>query len=82
MTYEELLRTTPAELYRMQLHSQRKLERQWEKDRIIIASIINGYSKRKVKPRDVIQLELDKKRVGIEITKEEIDKTLKAWGLN
>jgi len=66
----------------MQLHSQRKLERQWEKDRIIIASIINGYSKRKVKPRDVIQLELDKKRVGIEITKEEIDKTLKAWGLN
>jgi hypothetical protein len=79
MTYEELIDTTPKELFRRQIVENRKYERRWEIGRELIAACINPHTKHKVKGSDIIELSIDRKKVRYEWDDELVRKVLKAW---
>jgi hypothetical protein len=58
----------------MQHH--RHIERQWEQTRIIVGALTGK------KPSNLINLDLDNmSKPEVDLSQEEIDKTIKAWGL-
>jgi len=81
LTYEELLDTTPAELYRLQLFYLRKQERRWEIAREVIAMIHNGSmnARRAIKGRDIIELSFDNKKSEYEWDDDLVRRMLKVW---
>jgi hypothetical protein len=72
---------TPEELLRLQAVDNRERERMWEQTRVIVAALYDVNTKRKVKPTDIIRLSIDEVKYSVEISDEEIEKTLTAWGL-
>ena len=64
-----------------QLHSHRSSERDWEKVRMILATQYNAVpgKRRRVKPKDMVKLDIDAKRVRYERDQELIEQALRAW---
>ena len=81
MTEEEFFNEPPYKFLVMQLHRHRQIERKWEHTRLLAASQYNasGNTKRRIKPKDIIYLDIDKKVNRIELDQETIDRVLEAW---
>lgn len=81
LSYEELLDTTPAELYRLQLVHSRRHERRWEIAREVIAMVHNGSmnARRAIKGKDIIKLSFDDKKIEYEWDDELVRRILKVW---
>ena len=80
MTEDEFFNEPPYRFLMRQLHSHRSTERDWEKIRVILSTQYNAAGpKRKVKPKDLIQLDIDRKTNKFVRDEELIKKVLKAW---
>ncbi|MFO8021529.1 MAG: hypothetical protein R6U65_03610 [Perlabentimonas sp.] len=81
MTEDEFFHEPPYKFLVRQLNYQRERERQWEQTRLMVATMYNasGRAKRRVKPQDIITLDIDHKSRRIEYDQELIEKIMKAW---
>ncbi len=81
-TYEQMVDMTWIEFDYYSAGYQRRVEHGLNGTRLIISSMVNLWSKKRVTPRDIIPLTMDS--VNYEIKKEtvaEIEAKLKRWGL-
>ena len=81
LSEDEFFKNPPYKFLLLQLNYHRQNERKWEHTRLLASSVYNasGRAKRKVKPRDIITLDIDRKPKKFEYDQDVIDKALKAW---
>jgi len=81
LTEDQFYCLCPRHTFLMQLHNQRKIERQWEQTRYISAMVHNTSmgKKRDIQPKRLVPLSLDKKQDYPEITKEEAQEYMEKW---
>lgn len=81
LSEDEFFKEPPYKFLLKQLNHIRKSERIWEQTRLLVASQYNasGHVKRRVKPKDIIELSFDNKVKRFEYDEEYIRKALEAW---
>lgn len=81
LTEDQFYCTPPRHTFLMQLQNKRRNERQWEQTRYVAAMVHNMAfgQKRKMAPRRLVPLSLDKRITYPEITQEEAEYWMIKW---
>jgi len=81
LSEDEFFLQPPYKFLLHQLREHRKSERRWEHTRLLAASMYNasGRSKRRIKPKDIILLDIDRKVKRWEYDQRAINKAIEKW---
>lgn len=80
VSYNEMLDLSWQQFEYYSSGYQRRLERELNNTRIIVSSFVNLWSKKKIRPEDLMQLSIDKVNYEREIlTAEQCNEILSKW---